>query len=126
MMITEEFKEVIHTLVDLPTGAHLSGVSEGPLILVAAATQKQVKDIRTAFPGTTWRKEWNNVCKWWEYHSTPIGQAKIRIFGVVEKPATCEAITEKREITIREPTAWKDVTETVDVIVGWDCGNEEE
>jgi len=119
----ETFRKLCPTLIQFPEDAYFDVYSRS--LDIQAHTQAEATVIRRFFPGTTWKKEWNAECKWWEYHTDHDG-IHIKIYAVTEGPKTCTAITETRTVTKRVPVTFKDETTEETVIVGWDCTDNQE
>lgn len=117
----KNFADYIPALLKIPEGIYF-GVEKN-LIDFQAPTQELVKKVRNAFPGIIWKKEWKQVYSWWEYTSSYNG-VKLKMYNVKEAPKTCKAITEKKIVEQKIPTAWRIEKIEKDVIVGYDCGPE--
>ena len=101
------------TFVDIA----LTGIS------MQAHTCEQVQATRKLFPPAVWKRTWNKSGGWWFYEATIEG-VRLDIYACSEAPPQCKAIMEKRTVTRQVPTAYEEVTEEQEVIVGWDCGGE--
>lgn len=118
--------KIIPILKDMPPGIFFEtgNAPEEGFVKFQASTLEQVKQIRTFFPGTIWKKHWSKTLKWWEYRTEWEG-LHLEIYAVRETPATCTAIYETREVEERIPlneVKYGKVLKTKKVFVGWDCG----
>jgi hypothetical protein len=127
-LTSESLWRAMPLLKRLPDGTWFDTPSGSNRIEFQASSQAQVAAIRAALPGAIWRKEWNGAVKWWEYSALVCIESEefqVRIYAVHEAPKTCRAITEKRAVTRDVPLTYRQETVFEDVIVGWNCGDEE-
>ena len=71
-------------------GLHNVGLS------IQAHSQEEVRRVRACFPGTFWKKRYQEALRWWTYETTFEG-VNVSIYGVNEAPATCHAVEEQYE-----------------------------
>ena len=117
------FAEVIACI---PDGQHFDcSYANGRMVEFQIATQAGFAEFRKCFPGIVWSKEWSDDTKWWEFVAE-WRDWTLKVYACHEAPKTCRAITEVRTVTEQVPVTYKEVTHEKEVIVGWDCGAEED
>lgn len=115
------YEQMVPLICMLPIGQHYDAYADNELRM-QASSQEQVKQLRNCFPGTIWKKTYNKGLSWWEY-DTELDGIKINIYAVSEGPKTCKAITEKKMVEEKIPTAWITTMVEKEVIIGYDCGD---
>lgn len=123
MTTGQEFNEAFEAILkSLPEGIMFDMTcSHGRKLHFQAHTREDFRRIRDGLPGLIWRKTWDKCCKWWQFDAE-FGEWKIHVYAVRENPPTCKAITEKKIVKVKIPTAFEEKEEEQEVIVGWDCG----
>ena len=90
-----------------------------------AYTQADVERIRGMLPPVIWNKNYVEFSGWWAY-SAEYKDIILYIYAVKEAPRTCKAIVEKKIVIEKFPTAFEERAVEKEVIVGWDCGQDDE
>ena len=121
---TEWFLRVgVPLLAHVPDGVFFDTKEKG--LEFQATTLKDVRAIRSAFPGLIWKKTWEEDLSWWEYHTTTVDGSTLRIYAVREGPRQCKAVFETQVVEERIPIAFETRTVEKQVLIGWDCGADE-
>jgi len=120
----ETLKKALPVLLQMPDDVYFDTDILGR-VSFQPHTQEEVALIKSFFPGLIWKRTWNKGLNWWEYETEWNG-IKVNLYAVHEAPPMCRAITERRMVTKRIPTEFKEVTEETEVIVGWECKGEKD
>ena len=110
-------------LKNLPDGTFFDTKEQG--LEFQARTLEEVHRITQAFPGTIWAKTWRKDLNWWEYSTILPDETTLRIYAIREAPPKCEAIFQKRLVTKEIPVTFRTEQVEEEVLVGWDCGEEQ-
>ncbi len=114
------YENLVPLICRLPIGTYYSAERDGSLE-TQAKNQREMKSIRSCFPGTIWEKKYDKTLNWWECQGEFDG-TKIRIYGCGESPEKCKIITEKKMVKERVPIGYEEKWVEKDVIIGYDCG----
>ena len=117
----ESFERLVPIILQLPIDTWFSTTREDR-IEMQVGTQEEMRGIRQSFPGTFWKKSFDEKNKWWEY-KTIVNGVTLHVYAVHESPKTCKAITETRQVKERVAVKYEDRLVTKEVIIGWDCGD---
>jgi hypothetical protein len=80
-------------LKNLPQDTYFSFSWDGGLH-IEGKTQEDVRNIRKAFRGVIWKKEYSEWAQSWSYSATTRTGVNIRIAGVTEGPPQCKMVEE--------------------------------
>ena len=98
-------------------------VSSAGIIEFQAADQAAVQEIRAAFPGTFWQKEYSESVNWWEYNGKTLSGLCIHIYACRQAPPACRAIVETDETEEEVPVQFETRT-VIKERVRWECGSD--